>query len=173
MRTTRMMMMSLPSSSHPLNVLMSIFGGGDRRGSGSGGGGIDRRVDAAASLMLRLDSRMTWRQWWSWECVWWWATVWLTSYTCTREGEEEEGRQQQCSREMSEIKTDCRAHHSKPIEGAGMSQSRICTRRAQPITLYKHLKMTRMSTVMHCPSFPPSSHPIGPWASFAMLFVTE
>ena len=64
MRTTRMMMMimmmmmkSLPSSSNPLNLLMSIFGGGDRGGDG-GGGSIDCRVDvdAAASLMLRVDS---------------------------------------------------------------------------------------------------------------------
>ena len=62
MRTTRMMMMvmvmmPLPSSSHPLNLLMSIFGGGDRGGDG-GGGSIDCRVDvdAAASLMLRVDS---------------------------------------------------------------------------------------------------------------------
>ena len=59
MRTTRMMvmMMVMPSSSHPLNLLMSIFGGGDRGGDG-GGGSIDCRVDvdAAASLMLRVDS---------------------------------------------------------------------------------------------------------------------
>ena len=53
MTTTRMvkkkmMMMSLPSSSRPLNVLMSIFGGG--------GGDIDHRVGAAASLLLRVDS---------------------------------------------------------------------------------------------------------------------
>ena len=62
MRTTRMMvmMMVMPSSSHPLNLLMSIFGGGDRGGDG-GGGSIDCRVDvdAAASLMLRVDSWMT------------------------------------------------------------------------------------------------------------------
>ena len=46
-----MMMMMMPSSSHPLNLLMSIFGGGS----------IDCRVDvdAAASLMLRVDSWMT------------------------------------------------------------------------------------------------------------------
>ena len=59
MRTTRMLMMVMvmPSSSHPLNLLMSIFGGGDRGGD-CGGGSIDRRVDidAAASLMLRVDS---------------------------------------------------------------------------------------------------------------------
>ena len=59
MRTTRMMMMMMvmPSSSHPLNLLMSIFGGGDRGGD-CGGGSIDCRVDvdAAASLMLRVDS---------------------------------------------------------------------------------------------------------------------
>ena len=60
MRTTRMMMMMmmmmpLPSSSHPLNLLMSIFGGCE---SGGGGSNIDCRVDvdAAASLMLRVDS---------------------------------------------------------------------------------------------------------------------
>ena len=46
MTTRRMMMvmMSLPSSSHPLHALKSIFSGGDR-----GGGGIDRRVDAVDS----------------------------------------------------------------------------------------------------------------------------
>ena len=54
------MMMVMPSSSHPLNLLMSIFGGGDRGGD-CGGGSIDCRVDvdAAASLMLRVDSCMT------------------------------------------------------------------------------------------------------------------
>ena len=62
MRTTRMMMMvmvmmPLPCSSNPLNLLMSIFGGGDRGGD-DGGGSIDCRVDvdAAASLMLSVDS---------------------------------------------------------------------------------------------------------------------
>ena len=35
-----------------MNVLMSIFGGDDK----GGGGGIERRVDAAASFMLRVDS---------------------------------------------------------------------------------------------------------------------
>ena len=38
--------------SHPLNVLMSIFGGG----GGGGGGDIDHRVGTAASLLLRVDS---------------------------------------------------------------------------------------------------------------------
>ena len=37
------------TSSHPLNVLMSIFGGGD-------GGDIDHRAGTAASLLLRVDS---------------------------------------------------------------------------------------------------------------------
>ena len=37
------------TSSHPLNVLMSIFGGGH-------GGDIDHRVGTAASLLLRVDS---------------------------------------------------------------------------------------------------------------------
>ena len=44
----------MTTSSHPLNVLMSIFGGG-----GGGGGGdidIDHRVGTAASLLLRVDS---------------------------------------------------------------------------------------------------------------------
>ena len=47
----------MTTSSRPLNVLMSIFGGGDRGGD-CGGGSIDCRVDvdAAASLMLRVDS---------------------------------------------------------------------------------------------------------------------
>ena len=43
----------MTTSSHPLNVLMSIFGGG---GGGGGGGGIDHRVGTAASLLLRVDS---------------------------------------------------------------------------------------------------------------------
>ena len=41
--------------SHPLNVLMSIFGGCGG-GSGGGGGDIDHRVGTAASLLLRVDS---------------------------------------------------------------------------------------------------------------------
>jgi hypothetical protein len=40
----------MTTSSHPLNVLMSIFGGG------GGGGDIDHRAGTAASLMLRVDS---------------------------------------------------------------------------------------------------------------------
>jgi hypothetical protein len=39
----------MTTSSHPLNVLMSIFGGG-------GVGDIDHRVGTAASLLLRVDS---------------------------------------------------------------------------------------------------------------------
>ena len=47
----------MTTSSHPLNVPMSILGGGHRGGSGGGGGGdIEHRVDAATSLMLRVDS---------------------------------------------------------------------------------------------------------------------
>ena len=42
----------MTTSSHPLNVLMSIFGGG----GGGGGGDIDHRVGTAASLLLRVDS---------------------------------------------------------------------------------------------------------------------
>ena len=66
MRTTRMMMMMMmmmmmpmPSSSHPLNLLKSIFGGDEEEGGGGGSSSsIDCRVDvdAAASLMLRVDS---------------------------------------------------------------------------------------------------------------------
>ena len=41
----------MTTSSHPLNVLMSIFGGG-----GGGGDDIDHRVGTAASLLLRVDS---------------------------------------------------------------------------------------------------------------------
>ena len=41
----------MTTSSHPLNVLMSIFGGG-----GGGGGDIDHGVGTAASLLLRVDS---------------------------------------------------------------------------------------------------------------------
>ena len=44
----------MTTSSHPLNVLMSIFGGGG--GGGGGGGDIDHRVGTAASLLLRVDS---------------------------------------------------------------------------------------------------------------------
>ena len=44
----------MTTSSHPLNVLMSIFGGG-----GGGGGDIDHGVGTAATLMLRVDSWMT------------------------------------------------------------------------------------------------------------------
>ena len=40
------------TSSHPLNVLMGIFGGG----GGGGGGDIDHGVGTAASLLLRVDS---------------------------------------------------------------------------------------------------------------------
>ena len=40
----------MTTSSHPLNVLMSIFGGG------GGGGDNDHRVGTAASLLLRVDS---------------------------------------------------------------------------------------------------------------------
>ena len=43
----------MTTSSHILNVLMSIFGGG---GGGGGGGDIDHRVGTAASLLLRVDS---------------------------------------------------------------------------------------------------------------------
>ena len=45
----------MKTSSHPLNVLMSIFGGG----GGGGGGDIVHRVGTAASLLLRVDSWMT------------------------------------------------------------------------------------------------------------------
>ena len=43
----------MTTSSHPLNVLMSIFGGG---GGGGCGGDIDHGVGTAASLLLRVDS---------------------------------------------------------------------------------------------------------------------
>ena len=52
----------MTTSSHPLNVLMSIFdgvggvGGIGDGGVGGGGGDIDHRVGTAASLMLRVDS---------------------------------------------------------------------------------------------------------------------
>ena len=97
-----MKMMSLPPSSHHSYVLMNISGIAD--------GGIDWIKDAAASLMLRVDSWMTWRQWWSWECVWLQVAEWLTCCRCTREGKgkEEEEEQQRRSREMSDIKADRR-----------------------------------------------------------------
>ena len=46
----------MTTSSHPLNVLMSIFGGGGGGGGGGDGGDIDHRVGTAASLLLRVDS---------------------------------------------------------------------------------------------------------------------
>ena len=45
----------MTTSSHPLNVLMSIFGGGVVV-VGGGGGDIDHRVGTAARLLLRVDS---------------------------------------------------------------------------------------------------------------------
>ena len=42
----------MTTSSHPLNVLMSIFGGGVV----GGGGDIDHRVGTAARLLLSVDS---------------------------------------------------------------------------------------------------------------------
>ena len=50
--------MLMPSSSHTLILLKSIFGSDVKGGGGCGGSSIDRRVDvhAAASLMLRVDS---------------------------------------------------------------------------------------------------------------------
>ena len=46
----------ITTSSHPLNVRMSIFGGGGGGGGGGGDGGdIDHRVGTAASLLLRVD----------------------------------------------------------------------------------------------------------------------
>ena len=42
----------MTTSSHTLNVLMSIFGGG----GGGSGDDIDHRVGTAASLLLRVDS---------------------------------------------------------------------------------------------------------------------
>ena len=44
----------MTTSSYPLNVLMSIFGGGV--GVGVGGGDIDHRVGTAARLLLSVDS---------------------------------------------------------------------------------------------------------------------
>ena len=47
----------MTTSSHPLNVLMSIFGGGGGGGVGGvGGGDIDHRVGTAARLLLSVDS---------------------------------------------------------------------------------------------------------------------
>ena len=47
----------MTTSSHPLNVLMSIFGGDGGGGRGGGGGGdIGHRIGTAASLLLRVDS---------------------------------------------------------------------------------------------------------------------
>ena len=48
----------MTTSSHPLNVLLSIFSGG-HRGGGGGGGDIDHRVGAATTLMWRVDPWMT------------------------------------------------------------------------------------------------------------------
>ena len=50
MRTTRMMimmvMMPLPSSSHPLNLLMSVFGGDEEEGGDGGGSSIRCRCSS-------------------------------------------------------------------------------------------------------------------------------
>ena len=51
-RTYMRACIEVTTSSHTLNVLMRIFGGGD-------GGDIDHRVGTAASLLLRVDSWMT------------------------------------------------------------------------------------------------------------------
>jgi hypothetical protein len=48
-RTYMRACIEVTTSSHTLNVLMRIFGGGD-------GGDIDHRVGTAASLLLRVDS---------------------------------------------------------------------------------------------------------------------
>ena len=125
--------MPLPSSSHPLNLRMSIFGGGDRS-CGGGSSNIDHRVDvdAAAGLILRvaswltdlkarmvmgicvmIDSRMTYL---------------LQMYTQRQRtiGPKQKNKWDQ---DRSPITGN---NHSKPIEEAGMSQSRTQTWRAQP-----------------------------------------
>ena len=43
----------MTTSSHTMNVLMSIFGGG---GGGGGGGDNNHRVGTAATMMLGVDS---------------------------------------------------------------------------------------------------------------------
>ena len=96
----------MTTSSHPLNVLMSIFG----VVVVGGGGDIDHRVGTAARLLLRVDSWMTdlkammvMRI-----CVMIGRRMTYMLYTCTRKAIEQPGQ----SRKISEIKTDRRSQET-------------------------------------------------------------
>ena len=116
----------MTTSSHPLNVLMSIFGGG----GGGGGGDIDHRVGTAASLLLRVDSWMTdlkammvmricvmiGRR----------MTYLLQMYT-QRQRTTGPKQKNKWDQDRSPITGN---NHSKSIEEAGMSQSRMYIWRA-------------------------------------------
>ena len=115
----------MTTSSHPVNVLMSIFGGG-------GGGDIDHRAGTAASLILRVDSWMNdlkammvmricvmrCRR----------VTYILQMYT-QRQRTTGPKQKNKWDQDRSPITGN---NHSKSIEEAGMSQSRRYTWRAQP-----------------------------------------
>ena len=114
----------MTTSSHPLNVLMSIFGGG--------GGDIDHRVGTAASLLLRVDSWMTdlkammvMRI-----CVMIGRRMTYILYMYTQRQRTTGPKQKnKWDQDRSPITGN---NHSKSIEEAGMSQSRRYTWRAQP-----------------------------------------
>ena len=120
----------MTTSSHPLNVLMSIFGGGG--GGGGGGGDIDHRVGTAASLLLRVDSWMTdlkammvMRI-----CVMIGRRMTYILYMYTQRQRTTGPKQKnKWDQDRSPITGN---NHSKSIEEAGMSQSRRYTWKAQP-----------------------------------------
>ena len=116
----------MTTSSHPLNVLMSICGGG------GGGGDIDHRVGTAASLLLRVDSWMTdlkammvMRI-----CVMIGRRMTYILYMYTQRQRTTGPKQKnKWDQDRSPITGN---NHSKSIEESGMSQSRRYTWRAQP-----------------------------------------
>ena len=118
----------MTTSSHPLNVLMSIFGGGG--GGGGDGGDIDHRVGTAASLLLRVDSWMTdlkammvMRI-----CVMIGRRMTYTLYMYTQRQRTTGPKQKnKWDQDRSPITGN---NHSKSIEEAGMSQSRMYIWRA-------------------------------------------
>ena len=115
----------MTTSSHPLNVLMSICGGG-------GGGDIDHRVGTAASLLLRVDSWMTdlkammvMRI-----CVMLGRRVTYRLHMYTQRQRTTGPKQKnKWDQDRSPITGN---NHSKSIEGAGGSQSKRYTWRVQP-----------------------------------------
>ena len=116
----------MTTSSHPLNVLMSIFGGG------GGDSDIDHKVDTVASLLLRVDSWMTdlkvmvvMRI-----CVMIGRRMTYPLYMYTQSQRTTGPKQKnKWDQDRSPITGN---NHSKSIEEAGMSQSRRYTWRPQP-----------------------------------------